>query len=47
MWRSTVLLATSLWLGLAVATMPAQAPQGGGRGGRGPAAGQTVEKIRS
>jgi len=46
MWRSTVLLATSLWLGLAVATMPAQAPQGGGRGGRGPAAGQTVEKIR-
>jgi cyclase len=24
----------------------AQAPQGGGRGGRGPAAGQTVEKIR-
>ena len=47
MWRSTVLLATSLWLGLAVATMPAQAPQGGGRGGRGPAAGQTVEKIRT
>ena len=46
MWRSTVPLATSLWLGLAVATMPAQAPQGGGRGGRGPAAGQTVEKIR-
>ena len=46
MWRSTVLLAISLWLGLAVATMPAQAPQGGGRGGRGPAAGQTVEKIR-
>ena len=46
MWRSTVLLAASLWLGLAMATVPAQAPQGGGRGGRGPAAGQTVEKIR-
>ena len=28
------------------AILPAQAPQGGGRGGRGPAAGQTVEKIR-
>ena len=48
MWRRTILLVASLWLGLAVATMPAQAPQGGGggRGGRGPAAGQTVEKIR-
>src|SRR5688572_23529167 len=46
MWRSKVLLALSLWLGVAVATMPAQAPQGAGRGGRGPAAGQTVEKIR-
>jgi cyclase len=45
MWRSTVLLTVSLWLGVAVATMPAQAPQGG-RGGRGPAAGQAVEKIR-
>src|SRR5215813_580187 len=34
-------------LGLAVG-LSAQAPQGGGpgRGGRGPAAGQTVEKIR-
>lgn len=30
---------------LALATLAAQAPQGGGRG-RGPAAGQTVEKIR-
>ena len=28
------------------AVLSAQAPPGGGRGGRGPAAGQTVEKIR-
>src|SRR6187397_2705270 len=34
-------------LGPAVGALPAQAPQGGGgRGGRGPAAGQTIEKIR-
>jgi len=40
----TVVLA--LWLCLMVPALSAQAPQGGGRGGRGAAAGQTVEKIR-
>jgi glyoxylase-like metal-dependent hydrolase (beta-lactamase superfamily II) len=33
-------------LGVAAAALSAQAPQGGGRAGRGAAAGQTVEKIR-
>jgi cyclase len=33
-------------LGIIAITASAQAPQGGARGGRGPAAGQTVEKIR-
>jgi len=40
-------LALVALLGPAVGALPAQAPQGGGgRGGRGPAAGQTIEKIR-
>jgi cyclase len=39
-------LALVSFVGLAGVALPAQAPQGGGRGGRGPAAGQTVEKIR-
>src|SRR5215203_6013742 len=34
-------------LGIIAITASAQAPQGGARGGRGPAAGQTVEKIRT
>jgi glyoxylase-like metal-dependent hydrolase (beta-lactamase superfamily II) len=38
-------LLVALVVGFAVADVVAQAPQGGGRGGRG-AAGQTVEKIR-
>src|SRR5215203_4806458 len=33
-------------LGIIAITASAQAPQGGARGGRGPAAGQAVEKIR-
>ena len=45
MLAKCVVVAVSVWLGLAVAAL-AQAPQGGARGGRGPAAGQTVEKIR-
>jgi cyclase len=43
--RTSLNLALAAVFGLAVA-MSAQAPQGGARGGRGPAAGQTVEKIR-
>ena len=39
-----VLMAAAL--GIATVTASPQAPQGGARGGRGPAAGQTVEKIR-
>jgi cyclase len=39
------LIVSVLWVVLAV-SVAAQAPQGPGRGGRGPAAGQTVEKIR-
>ena len=39
------LIVSVLWIVLAI-SVAAQAPQGPGRGGRGPAAGQTVEKIR-
>ena len=39
-------IALATWLCIAGAVLSAQAPQGGGRGGRGAAAGQTVEKIR-
>jgi glyoxylase-like metal-dependent hydrolase (beta-lactamase superfamily II) len=39
-------VALAAWLCLAMPALSAQAPQGGGRGGRGAAAGQTVEKIR-
>ena len=39
------LIVSVLWIVVAV-SVAAQAPQGPGRGGRGPAAGQTVEKIR-
>jgi glyoxylase-like metal-dependent hydrolase (beta-lactamase superfamily II) len=42
--RSLIVSGVFIALGLTVAL--AQAPQGPGRGGRGPAAGQTVEKIR-
>jgi len=42
--RSWIVSGVFIALGLSVAL--AQAPQGAGRGGRGPAAGQTVEKIR-
>jgi glyoxylase-like metal-dependent hydrolase (beta-lactamase superfamily II) len=39
-------VAVAAGLAVAAAAPSAQAPQGGARGGRGPAAGQTVEKIR-
>jgi glyoxylase-like metal-dependent hydrolase (beta-lactamase superfamily II) len=39
-------VALAAWLCVAAAVLSAQAPPGGGRGGRGAAAGQTVEKIR-
>jgi glyoxylase-like metal-dependent hydrolase (beta-lactamase superfamily II) len=42
--RSWIVVGVFIALALSVAS--AQAPQGPGRGGRGPAAGQTVEKIR-
>ena len=46
MWRSSsVILAVAAAVNLGLVTPSAQAPQGG-RAGRGPAAGQTVEKIR-
>jgi glyoxylase-like metal-dependent hydrolase (beta-lactamase superfamily II) len=40
------MLAVVASVALTATVMAAQAPQGPGRGGRGPAAGQTVEKIR-
>jgi glyoxylase-like metal-dependent hydrolase (beta-lactamase superfamily II) len=39
-------IVSSVFIALALSVASAQAPQGPGRGGRGPAAGQTVEKIR-
>ena len=42
--RNSLTVLVGMLLGLAAVT--AQAPQGGGRGGRGAGAGQTVEKIR-
>jgi cyclase len=39
-------IVSALFVALALSVASAQAPQGPGRGGRGPAAGQTVEKIR-
>jgi glyoxylase-like metal-dependent hydrolase (beta-lactamase superfamily II) len=39
-------LALVALVGVGAGALSAQAPQGGGRAGRGPAAGQTVEKIR-
>jgi glyoxylase-like metal-dependent hydrolase (beta-lactamase superfamily II) len=39
-------LAVATMIASAVVALSGQAPQGGGRGGRGAAAGQTVEKIR-
>lgn len=45
--RSTMrMFAVAAGLVLTATVLAAQAPQGPGRGGRGPAAGQTVEKIR-
>ena len=45
MLRTLAAIGLCAWIGVVVVTS-AQAPQGGARGGRGPAAGQTVEKIR-
>jgi cyclase len=45
MLRTIAAVGLCAWVCVALVAS-AQAPQGGGRGGRGPAAGQTVEKIR-
>jgi glyoxylase-like metal-dependent hydrolase (beta-lactamase superfamily II) len=44
--KTSFTVALAAWLCLTAPGLSAQAPQGGGRGGRGAAAGQTVEKIR-
>ena len=44
--KTSFKIALAAWICAAATALSAQAPQGGGRGGRGAAAGQTVEKIR-